>query len=437
MRLSTFTCLKEFDGEFYLVNTLTRAVAQVSPYDLERVKSTEFKPSNEEDAELVNQLIGDWYIVDEMFDETSLVRYYINKLKYFPNEAGIDSTILTTYSCNLACKYCYESGVKENKIANLSKETSDRTIEWLDNFAMRKEVDKIFVDFYGGEPLLNTKIMEYFMKRAKLSSYTYSFSAVTNGVFLTKELVSSFKPLGFSSVQITLDGPKEIHDQRRITKSGKGTFDVIFKNILDAVDDIGIGLSINKDRHNVNRIPEFLDILTDVGLKDKIVLAFNIVARAPCDLDHCREFIFTDEELSVSQSKLYKIASEKGFSIQHRVDAGVCRSQHECNVVIDPFGDIYPCPATVGIDQFRAGNVIDPFHEFYKGWSKFVGAEPWDNDECKACEYLPLCLGGCRHVLFTEKGKTQGPMCRKQSYDGDLDIIIMRALHESSKEITR
>lgn len=433
MKWSRFTCGEELDGVSYLVNTLTRAVAIISP-DLKRnLERNSFVPRNEEERDILQKMKKDLFIIDDDFDEIAFFRYYVNKLKYTTNDV-IDATVLVTYKCNMSCVYCYEEGVKEKKGTVLDEETCNRIIRWLEAFASRKKVNEIFVDFYGGEPLLNLPIMKYFMKRSHENGINkYEFSAVTNATLLTKRVVDELKPLGFSAAQITLDGPRSVHNERRLFKNQKGTFDIIFSNLLNIVDEIHVGLSINTDKHNYRHIPVLLDLLDQHGLKNKIVLAFNIVQRAPKEQEHCMKYIFSDAELSESQVELYKYAIDNGFSVEHRIISGVCRSQHEYSVVTDPVGDIYPCPATVGIDAFCAGNVTDSFNEFYKKWGQIVGAEHWNNEICIQCPYLPICLGGCRHQLYTAYGRTKERNCHRESFTGDVKIMILRALRESER----
>ena len=62
---------------------------------------------------------------------------------------------------------------------------------------------------------------------------TYSAGIITNGYLLTKENAERLKECQVGRVQITLDGPKEIHDVRRPLVNGNGTYDIIMKNIMD------------------------------------------------------------------------------------------------------------------------------------------------------------------------------------------------------------
>jgi uncharacterized protein len=55
--------------------------------------------------------------------------------------------------------------------------------------------------------------------------------------------------LGIRVLQITIDGPQKIHDQRRILKNkASGTFEKIVENILHAPAELQIMLRVNVDR---------------------------------------------------------------------------------------------------------------------------------------------------------------------------------------------
>ena len=56
--------------------------------------------------------------------------------------------LITTYECNLRCKYCYESNKHEGSF-NVSK-----TIEILTTEFEQQQFDEFRISFYGGEPFL-------------------------------------------------------------------------------------------------------------------------------------------------------------------------------------------------------------------------------------------------------------------------------------------
>jgi len=73
------------------------------------------------------------------------------------------------------------------------------------------------------------------------------------------------------SFQITIDGLKDFHDNRRILKGGWDTFSTILENInnihLVGNTNFEIAIRMNVDRDNVNNISEFIKFLTTVRYK--------------------------------------------------------------------------------------------------------------------------------------------------------------------------
>ena len=85
----------------------------------------------------------------------------------------------------------------------------------------------------------------------------------TNGVCL-RYFVDLFKNKKYvpRDIQVTIDGPKEIHDKRRIAKGGKGSFDDIVESIDVTVEaGIHISLRLNIDDMNVNYINQIADFI--------------------------------------------------------------------------------------------------------------------------------------------------------------------------------
>jgi uncharacterized protein len=79
---------------------------------------------------------------------------------------------------------------------------------------------------HGGEPfLLGTERLEYLLSTLRNSlSAEFPISIQTNGILVTNELLDICS-LYRASVAVSIDGPKEVHDQWRVNHAGVGTFD--------------------------------------------------------------------------------------------------------------------------------------------------------------------------------------------------------------------
>ena len=94
--------------------------------------------------------------------------------------------------------------------------------------------------FFGGEPLLNynlikdvvTYAQDLIFKKNKQVGFTMS----TNGTIISSEIIKFLKEYDFA-IQISLDGPKKIHDKNRYYANGKGSFEKVFQNIRKIKDN--------------------------------------------------------------------------------------------------------------------------------------------------------------------------------------------------------
>lgn len=149
-------------------------------------------------------------------------------------ERKVQGIILqVTQNCNLRCKYCVYSGgysSRGHSSKMMNYEIAKKGIDFLANHS--SDMQELSVGFYGGEPLicfpLIKKVVEYSKK--KLEEKKVLFHISTNATLFNEEILTFLQKNKFS-VLISLDGPKEIHDQNRKFATGGGTFDTIIGHI--------------------------------------------------------------------------------------------------------------------------------------------------------------------------------------------------------------
>ena len=153
-----------------------------------------------------------------------------NNYRINSNISDIDTVrINVSNSCNLACTYCYANGgnyKNENNI--MSKKVAEDIVRFLKE--NMNHIETIF--FFGGEPLLNIDIIEYICGEFK----DKSFKLITNGTLINEKIIDVIKKYDIA-IGLSLDGPRNIHDNSRITKEGNPTFDIIIKNIQKLKDN--------------------------------------------------------------------------------------------------------------------------------------------------------------------------------------------------------
>jgi uncharacterized protein len=337
-----------------------------------------------------------------------------------------DAVVVLNLDCNLGCKYCFE-GARKGKFF-MSAETADRFVDFVTSCNLKGK-NEISILFYGGEPLLSidtvVRISDKLRAVAESKKMKYSFSFITNGTLLTKRIVEKLIPLGLAFASVTLDGPKEVHDAFRPFKTGKGSFDVIVDNIRNVCQLIDIQIGGNYTKENYREFPRLLDFLLETGLTpDKICqVRFDPVVNesaefAPPDFhDGCMS---TNEPwLFDANIFLREEILKRGFSTQELMPA-VCMVERRNSLVVNFDGTLYKCPGLIGRKDYCVGSLKSGLIDYRE--SHCVGN--WKNDECLACEYLPLCFGGCRYMKLLQDGTMNGVLCRKDYFDRTLEAFV-------------
>lgn len=155
-------------------------------------------------------------------------------------------TFIVTHQCSLRCTYCYENH-KEDK--HMSLDIGKRCVDFLfeedlknSKFINSEDCNGILIDFIGGEPLLEVKlidsIMDYFLHKAIQLNHRwktqFAISMSTNGVDLMKPDCLNFiqKWKNKLSINVTIDGNKELHDKCRLFPNGDPSYDIAIKSAL-------------------------------------------------------------------------------------------------------------------------------------------------------------------------------------------------------------
>lgn len=182
-------------------------------------------------------------------------------------------TFQVTDDCCLKCTYCYQIH-KGHKM--MSQETAKAGVDLLfqlyndneENNVINKHVYGIILDFIGGEPFMNVPIMsfiiDYFIQKCIEQNHiwltNFRVAISTNGILYFTPEVQAFlkKYKKLISMNITIDGPKNIHDTCRIDPDGKGSYDKVIKAWEDWFQKTGEGIETK-----VTIAPENLLMLED------------------------------------------------------------------------------------------------------------------------------------------------------------------------------
>jgi len=156
------------------------------------------------------------------------------EISYLFENAGIQQLILDlTNQCNMRCKYCTFSGkYKYQRNHSDRKINRDIAIKVVDYFIKNcDKKERPFLTFYGGEPFLRFELFKDIIEYTKSHNKNFHYSLTTNGTLLNKKKIYEYLIENDISINISLDGPKEIHDKNRVMVNGEGSFDRIIENL--------------------------------------------------------------------------------------------------------------------------------------------------------------------------------------------------------------
>jgi len=423
----TYPCLDN-PGRMLLISTRRCAVLEISEALWARVRDGGDLTENER-----NTFIRLGVLVESCSAEREEMRATFDTIN--AQSRRFEVTAVLTLECNLACPYCFEDPFRGRFV--MSAETADLLVRRL-NERMAVGLD-VLVDFYGGEALMRLDLLRGIATRLKDAAaehgVAFTFNIFSNGVLLTRSVVEELLPLGLQAVRTTLDGPPDIHDIQRPFVSGKGSFDVIMKNMVAVQDIVDLDVGGNYTRDNYRRFPELLDIMLEAGIDPARLKAISFSPVMPkadgSGLgDHAATCACSNEPWSVEANLFLRDEiMRRGFPTE-KLQASACMIEFANDLVVGFDGSLYKCPVFMGQKEMCVGTLSDGINDYRHSHNLDV----WKNDECLECAYLPLCFGGCRFFNKLKTGSIDGVDCRRAMLDASLETIIMQNLGGGRKQ---
>lgn len=329
-------------------------------------------------------------VVDDGVDERDLVRVRMGQARF--GDAAPQVTIAPTLACNFRCTYCDQS--REAPAETMCDEIADAVVAYLGE--RLDGVGEFRVTWYGGEPLLVLdrllSMQEAILSVCAEHQVGVMSSVVTNGWLLDGSTAMRLADAGIRQVQITLDGPPEVHNRRRLTRDGDGTFERVLENALAAREHITVRLRVNVDGDNVSSLPELLNLLEAFGLSENAYLAATVCyesSRAGIETPFQHGAMFGGLLVSFADRLSSDEAGERLTPVP--LPCTACRA---ATYVFGPGGHVYRCWHELGhpqsaIDHVKSGGGSPAKRLFWLNYDPLV------YPDCAECDVLPLCLGGC------------------------------------------
>ena len=377
-------------NEFYIYHQISDSLLKIDE-SLHNTLFTDKITKIPEKLQLLLQEKG--FIVPQKMDESIFIKYGNIKTRYQSNVLRV--TILPTLNCNFKCWYCYE----QHHPSRLSKEGIVAIKNFIINEASQKNIKRIELDWFGGEPLLYFDKIIYPMsinikEWAKNNNVQFVNMITTNGSLITDKRVSLMKDIDLKGFQITFDGNKEYHNKVRFSPKMENSFDVILNNVhklCKNINGINMDIRINYTIDNIDSVKILLDKF-DKDIRKFINISMHIVWQESKNIIN----------LSSKVQKIKDLAFDMGFNVPVKSinrKCTTCYTENTEQFVINYDLNVYKCTARDFTEDFSIGKILSdgtfmPNNLFFK---YYTITSPVLDDNCIQCELLPSCLnsGSC------------------------------------------
>lgn len=351
------------------------------------------KKENYTEPELENKLFSYGFLVNTNETETEGAL-----LAYFDKIANKDLTltILPTLQCNFRCNYCYE----DFKNDRITASTIDGIVAFVKKNIQR--FDRLFVDWFGGEPLLEinaiNELSQKLIQVCRDYKKPYIASMTTNGYLLTENVFKSMLHNKILSYQITLDGEEQNHNRNRHLVNGGETYSTILKNLQDIKEHIKAYFSIiirtNLTLDMSERIEAYIEFLHNNFGDDR---RFSFLFRPVGNWGGERVSQMQSEMITDFSSVLDKMARSKiqlNYGVYYNsLRNGICEAAKRNSYVIKPSGEVCKCTALLDSADNQIGR-LDSNGDMILNkdlLSKWIYRFDKMPDKCISCSMLPTC----------------------------------------------
>jgi len=395
-----------------LYNSLSGAAAELDQAETEIFNRFEAgKPPGAMDLlrhlPQIDTLYGNGFLVEAGADEPG--RVMAERLYWRKNRHHVDITLVPTLACNFACIYCFEN----RNTRSFSREDRETAIEFCRK-AIEPGARTVLLHWYGGEPTLRVKDIQAIAPA--VYAHTEEVGALfhseifTNAWLLDDQMCRTLaQDCRIRTMQISLDGPPDIHNGMRRGPDGIGDYASTMDRLWIALRYFDIKLRIHCHTDNEHRLPELVDDLQTRGFHQAeqrcgnyLHLHFSKLYDFTDACKHIREIRLDQHHFGEFQCDMMEYAQQRGFRVNwlpKRVLGKYCNNQREAAWIFVPGGNLYKCyrhdfSQAEGLAGSAADRLI-PLQVTPK-------VDATDLSECHECIYLPLCSGTCPETAWSE-----------------------------------
>jgi uncharacterized protein len=302
--------------------------------------------------------------------------------------------LFLSYKCTRRCDYCYSfNQVGSDNKMEMDDKTFARLLEWIPEVWRANNVKVNYIGFLGGEPLLRTDRIKIVMDSVYKHTAGMQGALNTNGDLVDSVNWDDLEDIHWITTNITDNSIEELARRMKVVSERSN---VSGQTITVTLDDYNLGRILDITRFGIEagyRLRYQKDIFrgSDVEYNQRLLDQYHKI----CDL--LENYISRGYDVNTT-FLLDTLISSWDFDI----------SPYPCGkrlATVFPDGSVGPC---IRDHSMKTGTIFDEnalsavqcstFHYGYEGLEI--------PDECRECESLNVCQGGCPHDKLLLKGTT-------------------------------
>jgi len=387
--------------------------------------------------------------------------------KNFLTEFTTLHMVVASLRCNSNCSYCQ---VSKKDLTDISFDMNKKTA--------KKVVEKIFespslnikIEFQGGEPLLNFKIIKYIIVKAEwlnlIKKRNLEFVICTNLTSIDEKMLKWLKGHRVY-ISTSIDGPKDLHNLNRPLYDIDNSYDLVIEKIKLCRTYLGydsVSALMTTTSYTINHFNEIIDKYLELGFDSIFLRSLNPYGFAKRD-KHKLAYPMNDFIESYKKGLDYIIDINlkgkyfiEGYAtiLLTRILTPFCTGYVDLQspagiaisgVIYDYDGDVYVSDegrmlASVGDKTFKIGNVeSNSYQEIFNGnylHELIEDSVAESLPECATCAYLCYC-GADPVRNYSEQGNIVGNRTISEICNKNKSIImhLLSLLQRNDKDLNR
>lgn len=319
-------------------------------------------------------------------------------------------TVTLTRKCNLRCNFCYAKKTEYMETANLEYDNLKKIVDFCNDAKVK------FIVFTGGEPTLYPQLIDI-LQYIKRKEHKMLPTIATNGIELEdmqycKTLIDN----GIGYIDISLKGKdskecceivgRDCYQQQLAAIRNLSTLPIEFTCSIVITEDNVYSLcdTVRNACNNGAKQFSFTFIIDNEKSEysdEAYLKKHNPFALINAFLSQMDELNAITEEWWIEYSFPICVYTKEQLKLLEGKLAAPCQIHIENGVTFDTDMNLIPCNMHFENRMGRLGTDFSSYEEFEEAAQNTVYRSTIDmlkqypSDNCRSCEYLDSCFGGC------------------------------------------